>query len=116
MIIQLTLAHPSKELTRGCEQFMNATCPLTESNIVGKRKLCYVPYKSSFQPILRLRSKFLLKITADHAFALLVSSSVAEPYHFYAAPAPDTNFDAALAAPAPALAPTLLYSKAKFLK
>jgi hypothetical protein len=34
--------------------------------------------------------------------------------HFYAAPAPGTNFDAAPAAPAPA--PTLLYSKAKFLK
>jgi hypothetical protein len=35
--------------------------------------------------------------------------SVAEPHHFYAAPG--KNFDA-LAAPAP----TLLYSKAKFLK
>jgi hypothetical protein len=32
-----------------------------------------------------------------------------EPHHFYAAPAPDKNFDAALA-------PTLFYSKAKFLK
>jgi hypothetical protein len=41
-------------------------------------------------------------------------SSVAEPHHFYAAPAPGENFDAA---PAPATpAPTLLYSKAKFLK
>jgi hypothetical protein len=42
--------------------------------------------------------------------------SVAEPHHFYAAPdpAPGKNFDAAPAAPAPA--PTLLYSKAKFLK
>jgi hypothetical protein len=42
--------------------------------------------------------------------------SVAEPHHFYAAPG--ENFDAAPApvAPAPALAPTLLYSKAKFLK
>jgi hypothetical protein len=39
--------------------------------------------------------------------------SVAEPHHFYAAPAPGTNFDAA---PAPAPAPTLLYSKTKFLK
>jgi hypothetical protein len=37
--------------------------------------------------------------------------SVAEPHHFYAAPAPGKNFDAAPAAPAP----TLLYSKAKFL-
>jgi hypothetical protein len=34
-------------------------------------------------------------------------SSVAEPHHFYAAPG--KNFD-------PAPAPTLLYSKAKFLK
>jgi hypothetical protein len=45
-------------------------------------------------------------------------TSVAEPHHFYAAPAPapapGENFDAAPAAPAPA--PTLLYSKAKFLK
>jgi hypothetical protein len=40
-----------------------------------------------------------------------VYSSVAEPHHFYAAPAPGKNFDAA-----PAPAPTLLYSKAKFLK
>jgi hypothetical protein len=39
--------------------------------------------------------------------------SVAEPHHFYAAPAPGENFDAA---PAPAPSPTLLYSKAKFLK
>jgi hypothetical protein len=38
-----------------------------------------------------------------------VKSSVAEPHHFYAAPAPGKNFDAAPA-------PTLLYSKAKFLK
>jgi hypothetical protein len=37
-----------------------------------------------------------------------------EPHHFYAAPAPSENFDAAPAPVAPA--PTLLYSKAKFLK
>jgi hypothetical protein len=45
---------------------------------------------------------------------LELRSSVAEPHHFYAAPAPASgkNFDAATAAPAP----TLLYSKAKFLK
>jgi hypothetical protein len=36
-----------------------------------------------------------------------LTSSVAEPHHFYAAPG--ENFDAAPA-------PTLLYSKAKFLK
>jgi hypothetical protein len=41
-------------------------------------------------------------------------TSVAEPHHFYAAPAPGKIFDAAPAAPAQA--PTLLYSKAKFLK
>jgi hypothetical protein len=41
-----------------------------------------------------------------------VKDSVAEPHHFYTAPA--ENFDAAPAAPAPA--PTLLYSKAKFVK
>jgi hypothetical protein len=47
----------------------------------------------------------------------LLSSSVAEPHHFYAAPAPGENFDAAPATPALAApAPTLLYSKAKFLK
>jgi hypothetical protein len=40
--------------------------------------------------------------------------SVAVPHHFYAAPAPGKNFDAAPALTA--LAPTLLYSKAKFLK
>jgi hypothetical protein len=40
--------------------------------------------------------------------------SVAEPHHFYAAPAPGENFDSAPAVPAPA--PTLLHSKAKFLK
>jgi hypothetical protein len=39
----------------------------------------------------------------------LIKTSVAEPHHFYAAPAPGKNF---YAAPAP----TLLYSKAKFLK
>jgi hypothetical protein len=48
-------------------------------------------------------------------------NSVAEPHHFYAAPAPGKNFHAAPAlAPFPALAPapapTLLYCKAKFIK
>jgi hypothetical protein len=41
--------------------------------------------------------------------------SVAQPHHFYAAPDQGEKFDAAPAAPA-APAPTLLYSKAKFLK
>jgi hypothetical protein len=42
-------------------------------------------------------------------------TSVAEPLHFYAAPAPGKRFDAAPAL-APVPAPTLLYSKTKFLK
>jgi hypothetical protein len=37
-----------------------------------------------------------------------------EPHHFYVAPDPDKNFDAALAPAAPA--PTQMYSMAKFLK
>jgi hypothetical protein len=41
----------------------------------------------------------------------ILTTSVAEPHHFYAAPAPSENFDAA-----PAPAPTVLHSKAKFLK
>jgi hypothetical protein len=43
---------------------------------------------------------------------MLQKSSIVEPHRLYAAPAPGKNFDAAPAAPAP----TLLYSKAKFLK
>jgi hypothetical protein len=43
----------------------------------------------------------------------IYSTSVAEPHHFYAAPAQGKNF---YAAPAQAPAPTLLYSKAKFSK
>jgi hypothetical protein len=42
-------------------------------------------------------------------------NSVVEQHHFYVAPAPGKNFDAATAAPA-APAPILLHSKAKFLK
>jgi hypothetical protein len=45
------------------------------------------------------------------AYDMLLFSSVAKPHHFYAAPAPGKNFDGA-----PAPAPTLLYSKAKFLE
>jgi hypothetical protein len=43
-------------------------------------------------------------------------TNVAKPHHFYAAPAPGKNFDAALALALAALVPNLLYSKAKFLK
>jgi hypothetical protein len=46
------------------------------------------------------------------SLAIFIFFSVVEPHHFYAAPG--ENFDVAPAAPAPA--PTLLYSKAKFLK
>jgi hypothetical protein len=45
-----------------------------------------------------------------------INVSVAEPHHFYAAPASGENLDAAPAAPVPAPAPTLLYRKEKFLK
>jgi hypothetical protein len=45
-----------------------------------------------------------------------IISSVAEPHHFYAAPARGKNFDAAPAPADPAPASTLLYSKAKFSK
>jgi hypothetical protein len=57
-----------------------------------------------------------LKKLYQHIFGKIRTflSSVAEPHHFYAAPTPGTNFDAAPAAPTQA--PTLLYSKAKFLK
>jgi hypothetical protein len=54
-----------------------------------------------------------LKLFRYFVTSCTVVRSVAEPHHFYAAPAPGINFDAA---PAPAPAPTLLYSKAKFLK
>jgi hypothetical protein len=46
----------------------------------------------------------------------MLGISVAEPHHFYAAPALGHNFDAALTLAAPAPAPTLLYSRAKFLR
>jgi hypothetical protein len=39
--------------------------------------------------------------------------SVAEPHHFYAAPAPCENFDAAPATAAPVPAPAVQYSKSK---
>jgi hypothetical protein len=54
--------------------------------------------------------------TSDDTLGDNENGSVAEPHHFYAAPAPGKNFDAAPAAPAPAPASTLLNSKAKFLK
>jgi hypothetical protein len=50
-------------------------------------------------------------MTKTNKLLPIAVNSVAEPHHFYAATAPGKNFDAA-----PAPAPTLLYSKAKFLK
>jgi hypothetical protein len=50
----------------------------------------------------------------DFGLSISYEISVAEPHHFYAAPG--KIFDAALAPAAPALAPTILYSKTKFLK
>jgi hypothetical protein len=47
-----------------------------------------------------------------HLPDLRPKASITEPHHFYATPARSKNFDAAPAAPAP----TLVYSKAKFLK
>jgi hypothetical protein len=54
--------------------------------------------------------------TIAKVLLIIILSSVAEPHHFYAGPAPGKNFDAAPAAPTPAPAPTLLYSKAKCSK
>jgi hypothetical protein len=51
--------------------------------------------------------KFFQRAYDKYAEFLSLESSVAEPHHFYAAPG--ENFDAAPA-------PTLLHSKAKFLK
>jgi hypothetical protein len=64
-----------------------------------------------------VKSKIRIRSTVFQTVFLLAEElriSVAEPPPFSAAPAPGVNFDAAPAAPAPA--PTLLYSKAKFLK
>jgi hypothetical protein len=52
-----------------------------------------------------------MSVINDSITLVWIVISVVEPHHFYAAPAPGDNFDAA-----PAPAPTLLYSKAKFLK
>jgi hypothetical protein len=45
-----------------------------------------------------LQSRIIFSVVIAEA----ASSSVAEPHHFYAAPAPGKIFDAAPAAPAPA--------------
>jgi hypothetical protein len=51
----------------------------------------------------------LCKILWLPLYDAVVFSSVAEPHHFYASPAPGKYFDAAPA-------PTQLYNKGKFLK
>jgi hypothetical protein len=53
--------------------------------------------------------KFAAKTRLQYKAVMQLTINVAEPHHFYGAPAPDENFDAA-----PAPSPTLLYSKAKF--
>jgi hypothetical protein len=76
-------------------------------------------YKNVFFKKKISRKFFLSKYTlfTENRPLTSPSTSVAEP-HFYAAPAPGKNFYAAQApaASAPAPAPTLLYSKTKFLK
>jgi hypothetical protein len=53
-------------------------------------------------------SDTFLKFVVRYTISIL-SISVAEPHHFYAAPGPGKNFDAAPA-------PTLVYCKAKLYK
>jgi hypothetical protein len=59
-----------------------------------------------YLPCLCCVNPIFLYVSVDK---VIVFGSVAEPHHFYAAPAPGKNFDAApvVPAPAPALAPTL---------
>jgi hypothetical protein len=82
--------------------------------------LCYVMFVNKSIVIIDiLQYMYIDKLNRAVMFNCIVpecavKTSVAEPLHFYAASAPDDNFDAAPAALAPA--PTLLYSKAKFLK
>jgi hypothetical protein len=71
------------------------------------------------QRFIASRVTFVYSVCHLHCFEkAFITTSVAEPHHFYAdpAPAPGENFDAAPVLAAPAPAPTLLYSKAKFLK
>jgi hypothetical protein len=64
----------------------------------------------------RLSFGLILSLALHQSTELTVFTSVAEPPHFYAAPAPDEIFDAAPVVPAPAPAPTLLNSNAKIFK
>jgi hypothetical protein len=97
--------------------------------VMRLRKLFYISVvihcmknKNFLCKLLLLFATFFEKINSCYEFILQDGNlknrwlliSVAEPHHFYAAPAPGENFDAAPAPAAPA--PTLLYGKAKFLK
>jgi hypothetical protein len=68
----------------------------------------YDLFVSTLTKRLLMQSILSLKISSSKC---ILTNSVAELHHFYAAPAPGKNFDAA-----PAPAPTLLYRKAKILK
>jgi hypothetical protein len=75
--------------------------------------ISHFPYSkrsSNIFPVLLQPVKKEKREVTNFPFILgYISSSVAEPHHFYAAPAPAPD-------PAPAPAPTLLYSKKKILK
>jgi hypothetical protein len=70
------------------------------TGLKGLRDMLYTPF-------IIIERAFQLTCQPCSVFSIL-----SKPHQFYAAPAPGKNFDAAPAAPAP----TLLYSKAKFLK
>jgi hypothetical protein len=72
--------------------------PINQTNIGEQIVRCFI-----FPLTANQQRKIAMMLTCNF-------TSVAEPHHFYAAPAPGKNFDAAPAAP------TLLNSKAKFLK
>jgi hypothetical protein len=73
------------------------------------------PWKKNSLPVV-LRLKTIFSVSGRVCHGINVCISVAEPHHFYAAPASGENFDAAPAPAAPAPAPTLLHSKAKLKK
>jgi hypothetical protein len=72
-------------------------------------RICRTRHDSQIFSEILMQSIFQTLFLSKNCIKFLVSSSVAKPHHFYAAPAPGKNFDAAPA-------PTLLYSKIKFLK
>jgi hypothetical protein len=60
-------------------------------------------------PLLILHGSEVRPNSYTFEFETIQKTSVAEPHHFYVAPAPGENFDAVPAAPAPAF--TLLYCR-----